>query len=179
MFGSLNKWPRGDPEPMRSAAEKKMSASLEDYLEAIYQISERKHAARAKDISTRLGVNKSSVTGALKALSEKGLINYAPYDLITLTTEGNTLGERIVRGHEVFRNFLVDVLGIELGEAEICACRVEHSLTSEILERLGKFTEFLAQMPQGGEEFLEEFHRYCGPCATGGERPEYRRERDR
>ena len=64
-----------------------LSSNMEDYLEAIYHISSKKQAARAKDISDRLKVNKSSVTGALRSLSEKGLVNYAPYDLITLTVE--------------------------------------------------------------------------------------------
>jgi DtxR family Mn-dependent transcriptional regulator len=55
-----------------------LSASMEDYLEAIYHIVTAKQAARAKDIAKRLDVNNSSVTGALRTLSEKGYINYAP-----------------------------------------------------------------------------------------------------
>jgi len=52
---------------------KTLSASLEDYLEAIYHIVREKKAARAKDISKRLGVNRSSVTGALHSLAERKL----------------------------------------------------------------------------------------------------------
>ena len=65
-----------------------LSASLEDYLETIFLIVQKKQAARAKDISIELKVKASSVTGALRQLSEKGLINYAPYDIITLTSKG-------------------------------------------------------------------------------------------
>ncbi len=64
-------------------AKQKLTASQEDYLEAIYTISQEKMAARAKDISTHLDVRASSVTGALRTLGGMGLINYAPYDLIT------------------------------------------------------------------------------------------------
>ncbi len=60
-----------------------LSASLEDYLEAIFHIEQEKHAARAKDITERLQVSGASVTAALRTLAEKKLINYAPYDLIT------------------------------------------------------------------------------------------------
>ena len=49
----------------------KLSASLEDYLEAIFWIAQSKGAARAKDIATKLSVKASSVTGALQALKEK------------------------------------------------------------------------------------------------------------
>ena len=76
-----------------------LSASLEDYLEAIFHIVARNQVARAKDISLRMKVSGPSVTGALRSLSEKGLINYAPYDVITLTDKGNALAEDVVRRH--------------------------------------------------------------------------------
>ena len=50
-----------------------LSASMEDYLEAIFHIVSEKQAARAKDIAKRLKVNNSSVTGALRSLAEKGV----------------------------------------------------------------------------------------------------------
>jgi DtxR family Mn-dependent transcriptional regulator len=138
-----------------------LSASLEDYLEAIYQISESKQAARAKDISDRLGVNKSSVTGALKTLAQKELVNYAPYDLITLTPAGKALAERVVRRHQIFFDFLIQVLGVERDEAENNACRAEHALSGTILERIAKFTEFVEQIEGTEDGFAESFQRYC------------------
>lgn len=62
-----------------------------------FHIVAEKQAARGKDIAKRLKVNSSSVTGALRSLSEKGYINYAPYDLITLTENGQTIAREIVR----------------------------------------------------------------------------------
>ncbi|MFC1676128.1 metal-dependent transcriptional regulator [Planctomycetota bacterium] len=53
-----------------------LSASLEDYLEAIFWIIQSKGATRAKDIAAKLSVKASSVTGALQALSEKKYVNY-------------------------------------------------------------------------------------------------------
>ncbi|MCK4511033.1 MarR family transcriptional regulator, partial [bacterium] len=60
-----------------------LTESQEDYLEAILAILEDKQAVRAKDIAKRLGVTGPSVTGALHVLSAKGVVNYAPYDVIT------------------------------------------------------------------------------------------------
>ena len=96
----------------------RLSSSMEDYLEAIFHISQEKQAARAKDIADRVMVNKSSVTGALRALSEKGLVNYAPYDIITLTVKGKRLAEEIVRRHEALNDFFIKVLLIDQDEAE-------------------------------------------------------------
>jgi len=95
-----------------------LTASLEDYIEAIFHIVARKRAARAKDIARRMHVNNSSVTGALHALSERGLVNYAPYDVITLTDEGTEIAKDVVRRHEVLRDFFVRVLSLDDEEAD-------------------------------------------------------------
>ena len=65
-----------------------LTPSQEDYLEAVYRISEEKKAARAKDIADRLNVRASSVTAALRTLAALELVHYAPYDLITLLAGG-------------------------------------------------------------------------------------------
>ena len=53
-----------------------LSASLEDYLEAIFRLINEKGAAKAKDIANHMKVKRPSVTGALKSLAKKNLINY-------------------------------------------------------------------------------------------------------
>lgn len=78
-----------------------MTASLEDYLEAIFHIVTEKKAVKPRDIAKRLDVSYASVTGALRSLREKGLINYAPYDLITLTGRGEEIARGVVRRQEV------------------------------------------------------------------------------
>ncbi len=140
---------------------KKLSASLEDYLEAIFHIAAQKQAAKAKDIARRLKVSSSSVTGALHALAEKGLINYAPYDLITLTAAGKAAAGKIIRRHEVLRNFFVRVMAVEKNAAEEAACRMEHVISQDILERLVQFVDFVETCPRGGAEWLEGFSYRC------------------
>ena len=118
-----------------------LSESLGDYLEAIFQIVACKKAVRAKDISERIGVNRSSVTAALHALSQRGLINYAPYDVITLTESGQAAAGELVRRHAGLKDFFTKVLGVPEREADEAACRVEHALTSDITERFLDFVE--------------------------------------
>ena len=127
------------------SSRKRLSASLEDYLEAIYHIENRKHAARAKDIGARLDVKGPSVTGALQALSKRELINYAPYDVITLTDKGRALALEVVKRHKVLRKFFVDVLDVDVEVAERAACRMEHSVPRKISERLIRFVQYLTQ----------------------------------
>lgn len=137
--------------------EKNLSASLEDYLEAIYNISLDKQAARAKDIAQRLGLKGSSVTGALHSLSEKGLVNYAPYDLITLTPEGKKVAVDIVRRHDTIKIFLTKVLHVDAAEAEKNACRLEHNISSTVLEKLINFMKFIAICPRVEDHWGEAF----------------------
>jgi DtxR family Mn-dependent transcriptional regulator len=134
---------------------------MEDYLEAIFHISAEKQAARAKDIADRLKVNKSSVTGALRSLSEKGYVNYAPYDIITLTDKGKILAEDVVRRHETLKDFFIKILLLEEEEAEEASCKIEHAISNNILDRIINFVEFVEICPRGGQEWIKGFRRHC------------------
>ena len=127
-----------------------LSASLEDYLKAIFRIVAVKQAARAKDISARLGVSNSSVTGALRTLADRGLINYAPYDVITLTPLGQTTARDIVRRQEALREFFTKVLAVDAETAEIGACKMEHEIPPAIVERFIQFVDFVEVCPRAG-----------------------------
>ncbi|MBL0712115.1 MAG: metal-dependent transcriptional regulator [Desulfosarcina sp.] len=143
------------------AASEALTASMEDYLEAIYHIVRKKQAARAKDIARRLEVNNSSVTGALRTLSDKGLINYAPYDVITLTPKGRLHAEDVVRRHEALLDFFTKVLCVDAAEASKAACKMEHAVSRTILDRLIRFVEFLEICPRGGESLIQGFKNHC------------------
>jgi DtxR family Mn-dependent transcriptional regulator len=138
-----------------------LSESLENYLEAIYHVVREKKAAKARDIANRLNVKSSSVTGALQALAAKGLINYAPYDLITLTDTGLVEAGKVARRHQVLRDFLTKVLGVDYKEADQAACRMEHTVQGDILERFTQFVEFVERCPRSGGKWLEGFGYHC------------------
>ena len=148
------------------ASKTKLTASQEDYLEAIYHISAKKMAARAKDISLYLDVRASSVTGALRTLGKMGLVNYAPYDLITLTKKGRGFAKEIVRRHKALEHFLVHVLGVEPKEADEAACRMEHSVPKTIVDRLVCYAEYVEKCPKGGITWDSGFGYYCKQGCT-------------
>ncbi len=146
---------------MVDAASIDLSASLEDYLEAIFRIVQEKSAVRAKDIGKRLKVSRSSVTGALHALADRELVNYAPYDVITLTDTGRVVAEDVVRRHEVLRDFFVKVLAVGEKDADAAACKMEHAISEAILERFVEFVEFVEKCPRGGSKWIKGFGYYC------------------
>jgi DtxR family Mn-dependent transcriptional regulator len=138
-----------------------LSASLEDYIEAIYHIITEKQVARGKDISKRLAVSGASVTEALRALSKKGLINYAPYEVITMTKEGQCVAEDVIRRHNALKQFFTDVLAIEETLAEQGACRIEHTAPQKIINRMVEFIKFLEVCPRGGKDLISGFANFC------------------
>lgn len=146
---------------MAASDDLKLSASLEDYLEAIFCIVREKQAVRAKDISKRLDVARSSVTGALHALAERDMINYAPYDVITLTEEGAKVAAEVARRHDVLRDFLVKVLSVDQDQADETACHMEHAIPGDIIDRFVAFAEFVERCPRGGAKWIRGFGYFC------------------
>ncbi|MEJ2701593.1 MAG: metal-dependent transcriptional regulator [Sedimentisphaerales bacterium] len=138
-----------------------LSASLEDYLEAIFNLSSESNIARSKDIANVLGVSRSSVTGALRLLKEKGLANYKPYDYVTLTESGRVAAAEIVHKHNILKAFFINVLGVDSEPAQQAACRAEHALGPEIIGRLLRFIDFVTQTGENGFDLAHEFEQFC------------------
>jgi DtxR family Mn-dependent transcriptional regulator len=135
--------------------------SVENYLEVILDLESTHKVARAKDIADRLAINRGSVTGALKNLGEKGLINYAPYSYVTLTPKGRRVAAEIHRRHRVLEDFLLNVLGIDADTAKDTACRMEHAIDKITVDRLICFIEYIRNCPRAGEDWVKAFVTYC------------------
>jgi len=139
-----------------------LSATLEDYLEAVSRLIAEKGRVRVLDIADALSVHKSTVTAALKSLTEKGLINYSPYESATLTAEGQEAANEIARRHEVVRRFLMDVLSLRKDVAEANACRMEHVLDKEVLDRLHLLCELVRESLPARADWSERLQHYLG-----------------
>lgn len=138
-----------------------LSSNMEDYLEAIFLLIRENAVARSKDIARILKVNRSSVTGALKALAGRGLVNYAPYGYITLTNQGTEIASRVLRRHEALRDFFVKVLSVPEQDADEAACRMEHGISKLIVDRLIEFAEFTETCPRAGSKWIRGFGYQC------------------
>ena len=134
-----------------------LSASLEDYIEAIYNIVAEKQKARSKDIAASLNVSGASVTEALRSLAKKKLINYAPYEAITLTNKGRKAAKDVVHRHNALKQFFIDVLDVKHDIAEQGACRVEHTAPQEIIDQMIRFINYLETCPSDSKQLVENF----------------------
>jgi len=118
---------------------KTLSPSLEDYLEAIYILKEKKGFTRVSEIANFLKVKMPSVNSALKILVGKGLVVHETYGYVSLTDKGEKSAKKVYSRHLILKRFLKDVLGVDEKKAEQDACRIEHHISQESLEKLLKY----------------------------------------
>ena len=141
---------RDEPSPL--------TASLEDYLETIYELVRDKKFARVRDIARARGVKPSSVSLAMKRLAELGLVTYVQREYIDLTPEGEEAARRIYSRHRILASFFEEVLMMPAAAAQEEACAMEHSISDEAMDRLVRFFEFMRACPDAPPDFLVRFH---------------------
>ncbi|KJS31890.1 MAG: DtxR family iron (metal) dependent repressor [Desulfatitalea sp. BRH_c12] len=155
-------------------ANKPLTSTMEDYLEAIYDLNKDKKVIRVKDIAKRLDVKMPTVTSMLRTLNERGLVNYEKYEYVELTNIGADVGREMRRRHQVLFQFLTDILKIEHNIADEEACKMEHTLSFATLENLTDFMHFIQTCPRAGDSWLRYFDEFrkighrpetCGKCA--------------
>ena len=135
-----------------------ISPSLEDYLESIFMLRQRKQMVRVKDLAEHLKIKASSVVGGLRKLQEKHLVVHEHYGYIELTQEGINKAKAVYERHVVLKKFLHQILGVDKKVAEQDACKIEHYLSKKTLERIVKFINFIETCPQGEPEWLNNFY---------------------
>ncbi|HOJ79030.1 MAG TPA: metal-dependent transcriptional regulator [Bacillota bacterium] len=119
----------------------KISPSLEDYLETILDLSVANDKVRVTDLAERMKVAKSSVNQAVKKLNELNMIKHEKYGPLTLTKAGEERAQKIRRRHQILKEFLIEILGVNRDDAEIDACKIEHYLCPDTIEKFVAYLE--------------------------------------
>ena len=113
----------------------KIQESAENYLEAILIIHNRQGNVRSIDIANELGFSKPSVSVAMKNLRTNGYIEVDKEGFITLLDKGREIADKIYERHTLLSTWLVR-MGVSPEVAAEDACRIEHVISAETLERL-------------------------------------------
>ncbi|PIE68703.1 MAG: hypothetical protein CSA21_06065 [Deltaproteobacteria bacterium] len=134
---------------------RKLSATQEDYLAAIFRIEQQHGVIRANLIASEIGVTRPTVTTALKHLSALNLIVYQPYQPIKLTEQGRKQALAIAHRNIILFLFFRDTLKFSEKRAKEIACRLEHAIDDEVVVQLGKLVLYFEQsgcVPNNWEE---------------------------
>ena len=129
-------------------ANKKLTAGLEDYLEAIFVIASENRSAKGVDIAKMLNISRASVSEALSKLVSKGLINYESYGTISFTPLGLSEAKKVYNTHNTLKSFFQKVLNISPEEASENACKIEHIISDNILSEIKNFTDYCNNHPE-------------------------------
>ena len=145
-----------------------LTPSLEDYLETIYLLQqENKREARVRDIAAARSVKASSVSPALRRLSELGYLSYEQRESIQLTELGKIAARRVYARHVLLFQFFHDILGMEEERAREEACGLEHALSDEGMDRFVRFFESRLQCGAGeSEKCTSSDSASCSKCTN-------------
>lgn len=117
-----------------------VSASCEDYLEAILELTGyNNNSIRSVDIAKKLGVSRASVNRAVGVLKDSGYVTQERYSALFLTGKGKEQALSVRNRHLVLRSFLKDILGVDDFIAEQDACKMEHTISEETMSKLEHF----------------------------------------
>lgn len=125
------------------------TSAVQDYLKTIHELNVGGGSAATSLIAERLGVAAGSVTGMLKRLSNRGLVEHVPYYGARLTAAGEDEAIRLIRRHRVLELFLVQVLGYGWDEVHEEAERLEHAVSDQLIERMAAVLGDPAEDPHG------------------------------
>lgn len=121
----------------------------ENYLKSIYHLSLNDGIAGTNQLASLLNTRASSVTDMLKKLADKELINYTPYQGVSLTQAGKKIAINIIRKHRLWEYFLVEKLNFKWDEVHEMAEEMEHISSNELIDRLDKFMDYPRFDPHG------------------------------
>jgi len=132
---------------------KKVTTSKEDYLKAIWSLSERsiegKSEAGTNDLSALLGVSPPAVSKMLKQMERQSLVAHMPYYGVRLTEKGREVALRIVRRHRLLELFLWKILKYDEHPVHDEAERLEHHISEEFEQKIDALLGFPKQCPHG------------------------------
>ncbi|MFA4825493.1 MAG: metal-dependent transcriptional regulator [Methanoregula sp.] len=117
-----------------------MQPSLrEDYLEAVQLFSEKNtRFPLTEELATALSKPVSVVSSDMAELVSHGDVIVAADGVISLTGQGKQTGTCVMKKHETLQCFLSEILGMDSSLASDEACTLEHTVSDETIDRLGK-----------------------------------------
>lgn len=122
------------------------SAAVEDYLERILELINRKGYARVVDIASALHISQASVTNMVQRLDTEGLLKYEKYRGLILTAAGKRLARKIAQRHQLLTDFF-KLLGLDERVIYHDVEGMEHHISPPTLRAIAALTEQLRRRP--------------------------------
>lgn len=120
--------------------------SMEDYIEQIFLLIDKKGYARVSDIAEALSVHPSSVTKMVQKLDRDEYLIYERYRGLILTEKGKKMGKRLVERHDLLEEFL-RIIGVNEEMIYEDVEGIEHHLSWNSIDRIADLIEYFNEDP--------------------------------
>lgn len=136
--------------PSEAPRPETLSSVAQDYLKVIWTVQEWSgERVSTKLLSERIGVSASTVSEAIRKLSDQGLVDHARYGSIALTDSGRSAAVSMVRRHRLIETFLVNELGYGWDEVHDEAEVLEHAVSDRMIDRMDAKLGYPERDPHG------------------------------
>jgi DtxR family transcriptional regulator, Mn-dependent transcriptional regulator len=127
-----------------------LSPSVQDYLKAVYSLSNEGEASTSA-LASHLGVAPASVTGMLQKLAalQPSLVRYHKHRGAMLTPQGEKAALEVIRHHRLLEAYLVESLGYTWDTVHEEACKLEHVISEVFEERIAALLGNPVRDPHG------------------------------
>lgn len=126
-----------------------LTAPVEDYLKAIYELETRLGNAATSDVADALDVAPASATGMIRRLATQGYLDHVPYRGVQLTETGRRAALRTIRRHRILETYLSRVLGYPWDLVHDEAERLEHAASDALVARMAAALDNPTEDPHG------------------------------
>ncbi|WP_415381968.1 metal-dependent transcriptional regulator [Halosimplex sp. TS25] len=127
-----------------------LSAKMEDYLKAIYELQRESDGPVATShIAELLDVTPPTATSMMEKLADRELVEREKYKGVRLTPEGETVALEVVRHHRLLETYLTEELGYDWAEVHDEADRLEHHISETFERRVAEVLDDPAVDPHG------------------------------
>lgn len=112
------------------------SQTEENYLKAMYSLTNGKGEVNVNDLSKHLAIKMPTVTSMMKKLSAKKMVHYESYKPLRLTEKGRKEAALIIRKHRLTEMFLVEKMGFGWEQVHEIAEQIEHIQSPEFFAKM-------------------------------------------
>ena len=127
----------------------KTTASVQDYLAAIYDLASSGKPVIGARLAKHMGISAPAVTEAIHRLARGGHVKVGRGKALALTARGQEIAEVMARRHRLLERWLTDTLGLNWTDAHEEAHRLEHALSPRVEERLAELLGMPSTCPHG------------------------------
>ena len=124
---------------MEGRSEPGITASIENYLKAVYRLEQDGLPGETNRLTEILGgIKPASVTAMVKKLADMDLLEYVPYQGVKLTPAGRRISLKVLRRHRLIELYLVEHLNYSWDEVHLEAEQLEHYVSDKMVERIAQ-----------------------------------------